>query len=101
MYKIYGAMGTDQDCISATVLIANQDPCHMCCRHGEVWEVCVASDNERIIRVSEGMYIRKMWLHKRSLFLILFPNFVEISLQKCSVTIVSNVVILTCTLCVT
>ena len=60
MYKIYGAMGTDQDCVSATVLITNQDPCHMCCRCGEVWEVCVASDNEHIIRVSEGMYIRKI-----------------------------------------
>lgn len=32
----------------------------MCCRLGGVWEVCVASDSERIIRVSEGMYIRKI-----------------------------------------
>lgn len=60
MHKIYGAMETDQDCISATVLISNQDSCHMCCRLGGVWEVCVASDSERIIRVSEGMYIRKI-----------------------------------------
>lgn len=56
---MYGAMGTDEDCVSATILISNQDPCHMCCRRGEVWEVCVASDNEFVIRVSEGMYIRR------------------------------------------
>lgn len=60
MCKIYGTMGIDQDCISATVLITNQDLCHMCCRRGEVWEVGVASDNEHIIRLSEGMYIRKI-----------------------------------------
>lgn len=47
-------MGTDQDYISATVLITNQDLCHTRCRRGEVWEVCVAPDNEHIIRVSEG-----------------------------------------------
>lgn len=34
--------------------------CATCCRLGEVWEVCAASDIERIIRVSEGMYIRKI-----------------------------------------
>lgn len=45
----------------------------MCCRLGGVWEVCVASDTERIIRVSEGMYIRKI---RRDCIGDLFPDIV-------------------------